>query len=68
MIPGRQQPTDQDVPHLGSNKERAMRLNFWQWLGVILLIIGVVMIFRNKTGNSTDDTVQPTKATTTQPR
>ena len=41
-----------------------MKLNFWQWLGVVLLIIGVIIIFRNKTGNSTDDTVQPTTPTT----
>lgn len=42
-----------------------MKLNFWQWLGVALLILGVIVLFRNKIGNSTDDTVRPTNPGTT---
>lgn len=36
-----------------------MKLNFWQWLGVVLLIVGAILVFRNRMGPSTDDTVQP---------
>lgn len=42
-----------------------MKLNFWQWLGVILLVLGVIVLFRNRIGTSTDDTVQPAGPTTT---
>ena len=38
-----------------------MKLNFWQWLGLILLIVGVIVLFRNKTGDDTDDAVQTTQ-------
>ena len=47
-----------------------MKLNFWQWLGVALLILGVIVLFRNRIGNSADDRVQPTNpgtSTATQP-
>ena len=39
-----------------------MKLNFWQWLGVILLIIGVTLYIYERRGPST----QPTVTTTTQ--
>ena len=38
-----------------------MRLNFWQWIGVALLILGTIVLFRNKIGTSTDDTVRTTQ-------
>jgi hypothetical protein len=34
-----------------------MKVNFWQVLGVVLVIIGVVLFARKKTG--TTDTTQP---------
>ena len=34
-----------------------MKVNFWQILGGILIILGVIFAFRQRTG--TDDTVQP---------
>ena len=34
-----------------------MKLNFWQILGIIVLIVGVVLVFRKRT--ATTDTVQP---------
>jgi hypothetical protein len=36
-------------------ENRAMKLNFWQWLGLVLLVIAVVLIFRKRMG--TGDTV-----------
>jgi drug/metabolite transporter (DMT)-like permease len=41
-----------------------MKLNFWQWLGVALFILGVILVFRSRMGSGTDDTVQ---TQTTQP-
>jgi drug/metabolite transporter (DMT)-like permease len=38
-----------------------MKLNFWQWLGIILLIVGAILVFRTRMGTSTDDTVQTTQ-------
>ena len=48
-----------------------MKLNFWQWLGLILLIIGMAMWVYKKTrpanpggpeaGNSSAPVVQPTR-------
>jgi len=29
------------------------KLNFWQWLGVVLLIVGVVLILTRKTDEQT---------------
>ena len=46
-----------------------MKLNFWQILGIILLIVGVVLIFRNRTA-TTDvrtETTNPTNSTVTAP-
>lgn len=45
-----------------------MRLNFWQWIGVVLLILGTIVLFRNRIGTSTDDTVQPTTTETREAR
>jgi drug/metabolite transporter (DMT)-like permease len=39
-----------------------MKLNFWQILGILVLIVGVVLVARRKMGTS--DTVQPTVPTT----
>jgi len=30
-----------------------MKLNFWQIIGIALLIVGVVLLFRTRTSNST---------------
>lgn len=38
-----------------------MKLNFWQILGIIILIVGVVLVARQKMG--TNDTVQPASPT-----
>lgn len=44
-----------------------MKLNFWQWLGLILLIIGVAMYVYKKTRPAATDSagtapvVQPTR-------
>ena len=37
-----------------------MKVNFWQVLGFVLIVIGVVMFARKKTGP--DDTVKPAPA------
>jgi hypothetical protein len=34
-----------------------MKLNFWQILGIIILIVGIVLVFRRQTAPT--DTVQP---------
>ena len=39
-----------------------MKLNFWQWIGIILLIVAVVLIARRKTA---DTVPAPTTAPTT---
>ena len=39
-----------------------MRLNFWQWLGVILLIIGIALWIYERSGTTTTPV-----STTTQP-
>ena len=36
-----------------------MKVNFWQVLGFVLIIIGVVLFLRDRTG--TDDTIKPTE-------
>ena len=38
-----------------------MKVNFWQVVGVVLIVVGVIFVVRRKTG--TDDTV-PTNDTT----
>ena len=44
-----------------------MKLNFWQWLGVVLLIIGLALYVYKKTrpagptGTPTAPVVQPTR-------
>ena len=53
------------------------KLNFWQWLGVVLLIVGIVwMILRPKDGKTTNQpkpaqpapaSTQPVTAPATQP-
>ena len=43
-----------------------MKLNFWQILGIILLIVGVVLIFRNRTA-TTDVRTETTNPTITAP-
>jgi hypothetical protein len=42
-----------------------MKLNFWQILGLILLVIAVVLFARRKT--ATTDTVPPTAPSTNAP-
>ena len=43
-----------------------MKLNFWQWLGIVLLAVGLIFMFTKKT--STDDVVtQPGVTPATQP-
>ena len=44
-----------------------MKLNFWQWVGVVLLIVAVIVIFRTRMGPGTDDTVETQPQTTTSP-
>ena len=44
-----------------------MKLNFWQWLGVVLLIVAVVLIFRKRTGPSDVVTAPGAGAPTTAP-
>ncbi len=39
-----------------------MKLNFWQWLGVVLLIVGAIIYFRGKTADA-----PATPPATTQP-
>lgn len=34
-----------------------MKLNFWQWIGLILLIAGVVLLMRR---NAADSAAEPT--------
>jgi hypothetical protein len=43
-----------------------MKLNFWQWLGVILLIIAIVLIARRQIAPSTAPT-QPSTSPATAP-
>jgi hypothetical protein len=44
-----------------------MKLNFWQWLGLILLVIGLALFIYKKTrpsdasGTGTAPVVQPTR-------
>ena len=45
-----------------------MKLNFWQWIGLLLLIVGVAMYVYKKTrpadggaGSNTAPVVQPTR-------
>ena len=44
-----------------------MKLNFWQWIGLILLVIGLAMLVYKKTrpasgtGTGTAPVVQPTR-------
>ena len=40
-----------------------MKLNFWQILGILLLIVGVVLVFRNRIAPT--DTAPPQNTTTT---
>jgi hypothetical protein len=40
-----------------------MKINFWQVLGVILIIAGVIFFARSKTGKN--DTTQPNNSTPT---
>jgi hypothetical protein len=40
-----------------------MKLNFWQWLGVILLIVGVALYIYEHRSGSTSPTVTPTTQT-----
>ncbi len=42
-----------------------MRLNFWQWLGIVLLMIGLILIIVRRTG--TTDTLEPSDDATTRP-
>lgn len=42
-----------------------MKLNFWQILGIIILIIGIVLVFRKRT--ATTDTVPQTTTPTNAP-
>jgi hypothetical protein len=41
-----------------------MKLNFWQWIGLGLLVVAVILIVRKRT--ATTDVVQPAPGTTTQ--
>ena len=34
-------------------------LNFWQWLGIGLLVLGAIMLFTRKTQNPTPGSNQP---------
>jgi drug/metabolite transporter (DMT)-like permease len=38
-----------------------MKLNFWQWIGLILLVLAVVLIARRRL--ATTDVVQPAPST-----
>ena len=40
-----------------------MKVNFWQVVGVVLVIVGVIFYARSKMGS--DDTVDPSPATQT---
>jgi drug/metabolite transporter (DMT)-like permease len=40
-----------------------MKLNFWQWLGMVLLIVAIVLIARRRMG--TGDVVSPPSTTPT---
>ncbi len=42
--------------------ELAMKLNFWQWLGVLLLIIGVALYIYERSGTATPPAVPTTQA------
>ena len=42
-----------------------MKLNFWQILGIIILIVGIVLIVRKRT--ATTDVVPPSTAPMTTP-
>lgn len=37
-----------------------MKLNFWQWIGLVLLLIGLVMLFRRNRPSGTSPATQPT--------
>ena len=39
-----------------------MKLNFWQWLGVVLIIIAVVLIVRKRIATTDVVNTQPTTA------
>ncbi|MBC8107271.1 MAG: hypothetical protein H7Z14_11825 [Anaerolineae bacterium] len=46
-----------------------MKLNFWQILGIIILIVGIVLVFRKRmaTTDVLPQTTTPTNAPTTTP-
>jgi LPXTG-motif cell wall-anchored protein len=37
-----------------------MKLNFWQWIGLVLLLIGLVMLFRRNRQSGATPATQPT--------
>ena len=39
-----------------------MKLNFWQWLGIIVFVIALIFIIRDKMGGG--ETVTPNQSTT----
>ena len=43
-----------------------MKFNFWRWLGVVLLIIGIVVIYERKRTESNTAPTQPVTHPTTQ--
>lgn len=36
-----------------------MKLNFWQWLGVVLLIIGVLLVVSRRSGTADTPATTP---------
>ncbi|HEX2971522.1 MAG TPA: hypothetical protein VHP11_04280 [Tepidisphaeraceae bacterium] len=42
-----------------------MKLNFWQWIGIILLVVGAILFMRRRTA---DQAPQPSAPTTQQTR
>ena len=61
MIKAGMRPDTLAARDAGQETRSRMRLNFWQWIGVALLILGTIVLFRNKIGTSTDDTVRTTQ-------
>jgi hypothetical protein len=52
-----------NTPPHKRESENAMKVNFWQIVGVVLVIIGVVFVIARKTGKN--DTSAPPVGTTT---
>ena len=44
-----------------------MKLNFWQWVGIILIIVGVVLFARRRTGTNDVVNTQPNTTNTVAP-